>query len=32
MVARNVIEIGTKNTRDPKEIAGRAVKQIGVLR
>jgi hypothetical protein len=31
MVARYVIEIGTKDTRDPQEIASRAVKQIGVL-
>jgi len=31
MVARNVIEIGADGTRDPQEIASRAVKRIGVL-
>jgi hypothetical protein len=32
IVDPNVVEIGTKDTRDPQEIASRTVKQIGVLR
>ena len=31
IVAHNVIEIGTKNTRDPNEIASHAVKKINVF-
>ena len=32
IVARKVIEIGTDSTRDPQEIANRAVTRIGVFR
>ena len=32
IVARKVIEIGTDSTRDPQEIASRAVKRIDVFR
>ena len=32
IVARKVIEIGTDSTRDPQEIASRAVTRIGVFR
>ena len=32
IVARKVIEIGADGTRDPQEIASRAVKRFGALR
>jgi hypothetical protein len=32
IVARKVLEIGTDSTRDPQEIASRAVARIGVFR